>query len=511
MAKSSEYWKKRFLEIEKASNAYGQNTFRQIESTFEKAQMDIQKEIERWYGRYAKNNQITLQEAKKQLTAKELKELRWDVDEYIKYGRENALDQKWMKELENASARFHISRLEALKIRTQHAAEKAFGNELDQIDGMARHVFTEDYYHSIFEMHKGFGVGWDIGQIDERKLNTLITKPWAADGKNFSERIWGRRTELVHELHTQLTRTCILGKAPDDAIKAISKKFNTSKSNAGKLVMTEQAYFHSVAQKEAFKELDVEKYEIVATLDSHTSDICQNLDGEPFPMSQYEPGVTAPPFHVWCRSITVPYFDDEWGSNGERAARDNKGQTYYVPENMKYKDWKESFVKDSITDKTKQLYSSFKEVLKDVVPSIEEFVKIRYNDEEWKSFKVYSSAVKSGELTPLADFELYKNISKQVDDEIVGVTTSNGITISGKSNHCIARIIGSVEQRRNGVSVSDVLDALINKDSEVLPVKTLKNGRSQKFRNAKVEVSINPDTGNIIQVNPVHTGKKVKS
>lgn len=340
--RNAAYWKKRFEALEAASNAYGQQTYRQIEPAFDKAQREIQGQIEAWYGRYAKNNNITMQEAKKQLAAKELKEFRWDVDEYIKHGRENALNQKWMKELENASARVHVSRLEALKIRTQHAVEVAFGNELDCIDAMARKVFTEDYYHSIFEVQKGFGIGWEIGQIDSRKLETIISKPWAADGKHFSERIWGQRTALVNELHQQLTRTCIMGKAPDDAIKAISKKFNSTKNQAGRLVMTEQAYFHSVAQKEAFDDLDVEEFEIVATLDNSTSEICQEMDGKHFPMKDYEPGVTAPPFHVWCRSITVPWFEDNY--TGERAARDEDGNTYYVPDSMTYKDWKKSMV-----------------------------------------------------------------------------------------------------------------------------------------------------------------------
>ena len=346
MSRSSEYWKRRFLDIEKASNAYGQEAFREIENAFELAENQIQQEIEKWYGRYAYNNQVTMQEARRQLSTKELKEFKWDVDTYIKYGRENALDQKWMKELENASARVHVNRLEALKLKTQHMAEVAFGNELDVMDAMTRKVFTEDYYHSIFEMQKGFNLGWEIGQIDERKLNTLITKPWAADGKNFSDRIWSQRTQLVNELHQQLTRSTLLGKAPREAIDVISKKFNTTKHQAGRLVMTEQAYFHSAAQKEAFKELDVEEFEIVATLDSRTSETCQEMDGQHFPMSQYEPGVTAPPFHVWCRSVTVPYFEDNF--TGERAARDADGKTYYVPDSMKYKDWKEHFV-----DKTK--------------------------------------------------------------------------------------------------------------------------------------------------------------
>lgn len=310
-----------------------------IEPSFDEAQRKIQKEIESWYGRYAINNGITMQEAKRQLTTKELKEFRWDVNEYIKYGRENAVNQQWMKELENASARVHVSRLEALKIRTQQYAEKAFGNELNEIDAMARKVYTEDYYHSCFELQKGWNIGWDIGQIDERKLDVIVSKPWAADGKNFSDRIWNSKAQLIDELHKQLTQTCILGKAPDDAIKAISKKFNTSKSQAGRLVMTEQAYFHSVAQKDAFNDLDVEEYEIVATLDSQTSETCQEMDGKHFPMNEYQAGVTAPPFHVWCRSVTVPWFEDNY--TGERAARNGDGKTYYVPDDMTYPEWKE--------------------------------------------------------------------------------------------------------------------------------------------------------------------------
>lgn len=108
--------------------------------------------------------------------------------------------------------------------------------------------------------------------------------------------------------------------------------------------MTEEAYFSSVAQKDCFNELDVEQYEIVATLDSHTSNICRSLDGKVFSIKDYEAGVTAPPFHVYCRSTTVPYFEDDFGQPGERAARGEDGKTYYVPDDMSYKEWKEAFV-----------------------------------------------------------------------------------------------------------------------------------------------------------------------
>lgn len=351
MAKrNSVYWKDRFGILEEASNKYGLECFKKIEPAFDKAQREIEKEINSWYGRFAKNNQITIEEARRLLNTKELKEFKWDVREYIKYGHENDMNQLWMKELENASARVHVSRLEALKIRTQQAAEVAFGNELDEVDKMARKVYTEDYYHSIFEVQKGFNIGWEIGQVDDRKLDKLIRKPWTLDDNTFSDRIWDQKNQLVNEVHQQLTRTCLLGKSPDDAIKAISKKFQVSKNQAGRLVMTEQAYFHAIAQKDAFNELEVEEYEIVATLDSHTSQICQDWDGQHLPMSEYRPGDTAPPFHPWCRSVTVPYFEDNF--TGERAARGEDGRTYYVPDNMTYKDWKNSMVDGDTKDLT---------------------------------------------------------------------------------------------------------------------------------------------------------------
>lgn len=99
--------------------------------------------------------------------------------------------------------------------------------------------------------------------------------------------------------------------------------------------MTESAFFSSEAQKDCFKELDVKEYEIVATLDSHTSKICRMMDGRHFPMSEFKAGVTAPPFHVWCRSYICPYFDDEF-YGGKRAAWGEDGKTYYVDSKMTY-------------------------------------------------------------------------------------------------------------------------------------------------------------------------------
>ena len=171
-----------------------------------------------------------------------------------------------MKELENASAKFHISRLEALKMHTQHSLEVMFAKQHGITSGAMAGILKSGYYHTAYELQKGFGIGWDIAGLDQGHIEKLLSKPWAADGKNFSERIWGNKQKFISEIHNELTRNIMLGKDPQKAIDAIAKKMNTSKRNAGRLVMTEEAYFSSAAQKECFNDLDVEKYEIVATI-----------------------------------------------------------------------------------------------------------------------------------------------------------------------------------------------------------------------------------------------------
>jgi SPP1 gp7 family putative phage head morphogenesis protein len=342
---NGEYWQKRFELLEQAAHQQGVQCYADIEKQYRQAQKQLEGQIAAWYQRFASNNGVTLAEAKRMLNAKELAELKWDVNQYIQYGQENAISGTWVKQLENASARFHISRLEALKLQTQQSIEVMFENQLDSIDSTMRNVYKSGYYHTAYEIQKGVGVGWDFSALDDKQISKVINKPWAVDGKNFSERIWGNHQKLVNELNNTLTQNIILGKDPQKAIDEIARKMNTSKVNAGRLVMTEEAFFSSAAQKDCFAELDVEMYEIVATLDSHTSDICRGMDGKHFKMSEWKVGETAPPFHVHCRSTTVPYFDDEFDAVGERAARDEEtGKTYFVPGNITYKEWEKSFV-----------------------------------------------------------------------------------------------------------------------------------------------------------------------
>lgn len=355
MVKSNEYWKERFEQLELAQLEKGEKYFEDLDKIYRQSINEIESKIARWYARIAKNNDIGMAEARKWLKGKELEEFKWSVEEYIQHGKQNAINGNWLKELENASARVHISRLEALEIQLRQTVEELYQKQTSGLSDTLKTIYEDRYYHSAFEIQRGLNVGWTIPALDTNQISKVLSKPWTRDGKTFSNSIWKAKDDLVKLLHTELTQSIILGKSPDKLISKIVEKLgDTNKKGfryrAGRLVMTESAFFSSASQKDCFNDLGVEEYQICATLDNRTSETCQELDGKVFKMSEYEPGLTAPPFHCWCRTTTIPYFEDNFG---ERIARDESGRQYYVPDNMTYKEWKKEYVKNSISNSLK--------------------------------------------------------------------------------------------------------------------------------------------------------------
>ena len=399
MPKSREYWKKRFEKLEddayRASKAYYDDLAKQ----FRRASNEIEMEIASWYYRVAENNEISYYMAKRYLNRKELKEFRWTVEEYIKYGKENALDQKWMKELENASARVHITRLETIKLQLQQLVERLFIEYEGGTSDLLNKTFKSSYYKSAYEIAKGTGVGKNLHMLDDNLISGFLRKPWAADGADFSSRIWKNKDELVKNLHTELSQQLVRGSDPGKSIAALAKKMDVSKSKAGNLIMTETAAIHSMAQKQCFSDLDVEKYEIIVTMDIKTSQICRDIDKKyhnvGIDLKDYQVNVTAPPFHCRCRTCTCPFFDDEFTDGSTRIARDAvTGKTYQIPTDMTYQEWYDKYIvsdpdailaerklKNKLADQKQ--HDQYKSILgKDTPKKLDDFQNLKYTENE---------------------------------------------------------------------------------------------------------------------------------
>lgn len=133
------------------------------------------------------------------------------------------------------------------------------------------------------------------------------------------------------------------------------------------------------------------------------------------------------------------------------------------------------------------------------------FNQMRYNDTpEYKLLKAYMNSVENGMLSPLVGFEKYQEYYNRVQTEIIGLTTVNGVEIKSQSKHFLERVFGTGNDpshdgvSRSGVGLEEIIDALKNGTVKQNP----KDATSVSFVTDKCSVSVNPITGNLIQVNP---------
>lgn len=313
----------------------------ELAKAYKKAAKSLKDDVNSWYARFAKNNQISLRKAKKLLRKGELEEFRWTLEEYMDKAKSNG-SGKWTKMLENASARVHVTRLQALELQCYQHAYEATGSLYDGLHALAKEIYTDGFYRTGYDYQRGIGKYSPFAKINPDVVEKVILKPWAADGSNFSARIWKNRDALMQELHTGLTQALIRGDSLDSLSEHLANRFNVSLNRARTLVLSESAFFTGAAQKDSMIALGVKKYDIVSTLDMKTCSECGSMDGKTFLMAEWEPGVTAPVFHARCRCCIAPHI--EGYADETRVARDtNTGKSIEIKD-MNYPRWKNEFL-----------------------------------------------------------------------------------------------------------------------------------------------------------------------
>ena len=140
--------------------------------------------------------------------------------------------------------------------------------------------------------------------------------------------------------------------------------------------------------------------------------------------------------------------------------------------------------------------------IKNPPKSLAELEKMKYNNpKEYDLMQSYSKSVDSGMMSPLVGYEKYKEYHKRVEKELIGLTTSNGITIKSQSKHFLERVFGTISDpshdgvMRTGVELEDIADALKNG-------KVKSKAESCVYFTEYCSVSVNHKSGNLIQVTP---------
>ena len=238
--------------------------------------------------------------------------------------------------------RYRITRIEELNKDINRRCRELYKTENRHITSALRNVAEDSYYHEIFSIQKGTGLGFSFSKFSRQDVDRILRSNWS--GGNYSQRIWKDVSGMTARLKNELLVSMLSGRSNEKTARIFQEQFGVNAFCARRIVRTESAYVANAAQKSAYSEAGIDRYRFVATLDSRTCECCAALDGKVFDLAKAKPGTNYPPMHPFCRSTTIADFGDEELAGLERRAKDKDGNAVKVPADMTYDDWYEKYV-----------------------------------------------------------------------------------------------------------------------------------------------------------------------
>ena len=301
--KIDEYWTERALQQEQNAQIVADRYMAQIGQSLADYKHQLVSEIEKFYARYAVDNKMTHAEAKQYLTDKERREFK---NVTLERFREMALNPDTPTPLLDAlSYRHRISRKEALLAEIERLTAELYGKP-DGIHDKVTEALSDVYIKGKIHQAKNLA---HFGIIEKPILGVDAVKHKMASnwsGKTFSTNVWGHDLAVYKSISDTINKGLTGGWSIDRMARALSERTGVAYHRADTLVRTETTFYNNLATLDTIKELGGDHYEIVAVLDSRTSEICRLENHEVHSVKEYEPGRTAPPFHVRCRSTIRP-------------------------------------------------------------------------------------------------------------------------------------------------------------------------------------------------------------
>lgn len=294
---SQTYWKEREAEQRKHNIQDEAEYQKHIREIYQNMLDEIEKEINGFYGRYAKKEGITMAEAKKRAAKADIEALGRKAARYVKT---KDFSKQANEEMRLYNMTMKVNRLELLK--AQIGLEMVAG--FDELQKYYEEILTD---RTISELERQAGILGKTIQNNAKAANAIVNASF--HNATYSDRIWMYQDMLKNELSSLLQTGLIQGQNPRRLATHLRKRFGVSQSNAERLMITELARVQTEAQKQSFERNGFEEYTFLALGDA--CPICKALDEKHFKVAKMMPGTNAPPMHPRCRCSVAAYEDSE--------------------------------------------------------------------------------------------------------------------------------------------------------------------------------------------------------
>ncbi|WP_373782084.1 phage head morphogenesis protein, partial [Jeotgalibaca porci] len=220
---SSAYWKKRTDEIMAYVDRTDIDFFDELQKIYTEGRQNVQKEIYAFYAQYAKDNQITMQQAQQQLRREDLSDYRANAEKYFKQAEK---DPDLLKRLNEQYRAGKVTRLEALQLNLEWQVGKM---------NQTLHKSFDSYLKETAQyVYKKIAGGNSSSTLNRPALEQLVKTPF--NGKNYSSSLWGNTDTLAEDLKQTLKNGFIRGQGPADMARELRKKYNVARSRSEAII-----------------------------------------------------------------------------------------------------------------------------------------------------------------------------------------------------------------------------------------------------------------------------------
>ena len=322
MSRAKTYWRKREEEALKHYITEEAEYDKRIRRIYLDMLDGVQTEIDAFYGKYAKGENITIAEARKRVSKVDIAAYERKAKKYVKDAAQDRrlnggktdhsgyyFSSKANDEMRLYNLTMKVNRLEMLKANIG----------LEMVKG---HAELEQFMGEILEgraLAEADRMAGILGQTivnNAQGAHAIVNASF--HNAHFSDRIWLYNDVMKADMSKLLEEGLIRGKNPRVLARELRKyyigdeRLKNGKKGAvyvtERLMRTELARVQTEAQRQSFKRNGFSQFMFIANGDC--CDMCRPLDGKTFDIEKLMPGENAPPMHPHCRCSIAAYEDD---------------------------------------------------------------------------------------------------------------------------------------------------------------------------------------------------------
>lgn len=301
--KSEAYWRQRTLDRDKKSKIEEDKLLRKINAVYRRTFINLSKELDSFYNKYAEDNKITMAAAKRILSPIEYMDYLERLDE-LKSLLSLTGSTEAIEELELLSSRQKTTRLQSLIDSIDMYLIETTNNVQISIEEHLNKMYQRSYKEGLS----------DVG-IKESKVKTESTIKEAISyplkGQMFSSRIWKNKNSLIKWIKKDMTQSIARGDSIQKMGKSLRDKEKVTKYQAERLVRTETCYYTTHGHIDAYNDSGlIYGVEFMVAGDERTCPNCSQHEGEIIKLKDVNYGSNVPPLHPNCRCCVAPIIID---------------------------------------------------------------------------------------------------------------------------------------------------------------------------------------------------------